>query len=696
MAEEKRIARALSNNVPDLSPEELAQKRADEQKAITPRSRGRFSSSAMKGIAHTLAAPLIAAGLGSVLGMAIGHVAAASLLGPLSQSQVSASSLFGLVGSRPGAKSILACTKDVQDFSLIPLHGANKEGYRDGRAVNALDRRMRLVFCIDGWLDDKCDAEKTWNCIGDKSEAFMMKWEVESLMKLAAALQTVVRSEAWKIAKQEIVDKTCMSDPMKFAVSDRASPVYAHVACSHAKAQELIVAFDSPKCAACTNPNVPNANPFEVAAVLKDNVWPRDLMRISKLIDNPWSIAMVRADKAGAALADIIINRGHGERSVSLIGYSLGARVIYTCLMILAERRIFGMIESVVMIGNPAPADSRVWCVLRTVVAGRIINVFSKTDYILGFLYRTSSTRFGIAGLEEIQGASGVENLDVSHMVRGHLRYQNLVSCILKMISWEDLDHHCVMEDEAAVAVRDEQHTNKLVTDFKIDHGLPTKIKTMDETRPEFAYVPKVERPPKPECLEGKQKAAASSQPTNPEGRNNGQYGSRAGGIGVHASGRIGGGRFRSPSASRGGQQRGFSKSRGGPSFRPTPDGNYKGQNQAPVQVPRGSGQTQGQGRGQRGPPGPRSSAPNANTPSSFGGRQQFPPNQRPPAERSGNTRNTKNDGYNNGDKFGGNRRGGGRFGGGGRKGANQQPGRNNEKRWGNSLHEHQAQNRGV
>ena len=680
MAEEKRIARALSNNVPDLSPDDLAQKRADEQKSVAPRSRGRLSSVAMKGVVRTLAAPLVAAGLGSVLGMAIGHVAAASLLGPLSQSQVSASSLFGLVGSRPGAKSILACTKDVQDFSLIPLHGANKEGYRDGRAVNAIDRRMRLVFCIDGWLDAKDDTSKTWNCIGDKSEAFMMQWEVESLMKLAAALQTVVRSEAWKTAKQEIVDKTCMSDPMKFAVSDNAPPVYAHVACSPKKVEGFIDAFDSPKSADSTNVNVPNANPFEVAAVLKENFWPRDLMRISKLIDNPWSIAMVRADKAGAALADIIINRGHGERSVSLIGYSLGARVIYTCLMILAERRVFGMIESVVMMGTPAPADSRVWCALRTVIAGRIINVFSKTDYILGFLYRTSSTRFGIAGLEEIQGANGVENLDVSHMVRGHLRYQNLVSCILKMISWEDLDHQYIMEDEEAVAVRDEQHTNKLVTNFNIDHGLPTKIRTMKETRPEFAYVPKVERPPKPECLEGKQKATASTQQRKPRGRNSGRYGSRVGGIGAHAPGRIGGGRFRSLSMSRGGQQRSFSRSQGGPNFRPAPDGNYKGQDKARVQAPRGSGQIQGQGRGQRGP-GPRSSAPNANSLGSFGGRQQFPPNQRPPAERSGNT---NNDGYNNGVNFGGNRRGGGRFGGGGRKGANQHPGRNNEKRWAN------------
>ena len=76
--------------------------------------------------------------------------------------------------------------------------------------------------------------------------------------------------------------------------------------------------------------------------------WPAELLKISKIIDIPWSIGMVRADKAGLILADTIQRKIHGSRPVTLIGYSLAGRVIYTCLMALAERRQFGLIDSVV------------------------------------------------------------------------------------------------------------------------------------------------------------------------------------------------------------------------------------------------------------------------------------------------------------------------------------------------------------
>lgn len=185
-----------------------------------------------------------------------------------------------------------------------------------------------------------------------------------------------------------------------------------------------------------------------VFSSLLDALWPIGLLKISKIIDNPWSVGMVRADKAGAVLADAIINKVQGERGITLIGYSLGARMIYTCLMSLAEKRAFGLVENVVMMGTPAPSDAHVWCALRSVVAGRLVNVYSESDYILGFLYRTSSVQYGVAGLQRIQGTDGVENVDVSDKVSGHLRYQYLVGSILKHIGWEDVDLDQVAKDE--------------------------------------------------------------------------------------------------------------------------------------------------------------------------------------------------------------------------------------------------------
>lgn len=160
---------------------------------------------------------------------------------------------------------------------------------------------------------------------------------------------------------------------------------------------------------------------------------------MSKIIDNAWSVGMVRAEKAGVVLADALMrNKFQGDRPVSLIGYSLAARVIYTCLMVLAERRCFGVVDSVVMMGAPAPSESRVWLTLKSVVSGRLVNVFSENDYILGFLCRTSNIHFGIAGLEEVQGADGVENINVTRSVDGHLTYQSIAGRVLQDIGWED------------------------------------------------------------------------------------------------------------------------------------------------------------------------------------------------------------------------------------------------------------------
>jgi hypothetical protein len=170
---------------------------------------------------------------------------------------------------------------------------------------------------------------------------------------------------------------------------------------------------------------------------------------------------MVRADKAGMILADAIINKVQGERGISLIGYSLGARTIYTCLMCLAEKRAFGLIENVVMMGSPAPSDPRVWCTLKSVVAGRLVNVYSENDFILGFLYRTSSVQFGVAGLQRIEETEGIENVDVSDKVSGHLRYQYLVGSILKHIGWEDVDLEQVAKDEETLGLVEKKNKER-------------------------------------------------------------------------------------------------------------------------------------------------------------------------------------------------------------------------------------------
>ena len=85
-----------------------------------------------------------------------------------------------------------------------------------------------------------------------------------------------------------------------------------------------------------------------VSAALYAALWPIVLLQFARIVDNPFSVAKVRSEKAGLVLADAIINRAQGRRPLTLVGFSLGARVIYTCLLSLAERGAFGLVENAV------------------------------------------------------------------------------------------------------------------------------------------------------------------------------------------------------------------------------------------------------------------------------------------------------------------------------------------------------------
>jgi hypothetical protein len=186
-------------------------------------------------------------------------------------------------------------------------------------------------------------------------------------------------------------------------------------------------------------------------------LWPLGLVKAASTLDNPFSIAIARADKAGKVMARALIDKVQGERPVTLLGYSTGARVIYSRLVELADQHAFGLVESVVLMGAPTPSDSKPWRKIRSVVTGRLINVYSSEDYILGFLYRSTKLQRGVAGLQEVKDVFGVENLDVSDMMTGHDKYRYLVGSILRKTQFGDIDLNKVSEQERALSVSEQQ-----------------------------------------------------------------------------------------------------------------------------------------------------------------------------------------------------------------------------------------------
>lgn len=402
--DEKKVAKGLLEAAKQMSGDEETQKKAEENKNTRKWKVGLASvaGAAIIGVTGGLAAPLVAAGVGSVMGgLGLGATAAAGYLGTVAGSTVIVGGLFGAYGGRMTGQMMDAYAKEVQDFAFIPVRGSRKSFKQEKEAAEG-DRRLRVTIGISGWLTEKEETVTPWRVLGKGAEVFALRWELEALLNLGNAMQAMVTSAAWGYAKKEIIKRTIFA---------------------------------------------------EMTAAL----WPLGLLKISRIVDNPFSVAKARAEKAGEVLADALINKAQGERPVTLIGYSLGARVIYTCLLSLARRRAFGLVESVVLIGAATPSDTNDWRVMRSVVAGRLINVYSENDYVLGFLYRTSSIQLGVAGLQKVEGLPGVENIDVSNTVSGHLRYRYLVGSILKKTGFEDIELEEVEKEEEALRAMEEE-----------------------------------------------------------------------------------------------------------------------------------------------------------------------------------------------------------------------------------------------
>lgn len=173
------------------------------------------------------------------------------------------------------------------------------------------------------------------------------------------------------------------------------------------------------------------------------------LTKLSYLIDNPWTVSMARANAAGLILADSLIDRNLGVRPMTLVGFSLGSRVIFTALRELANKGAFGLIQNVYLFGSPIVANRDEYLRARTMVSGRFVNGFASNDWILGYLFRaTSGGIMRVAGLAPVENIPGLENIDVTKLVNGHMAYRTAMPRLLREVGWEvESDEFTEIED---------------------------------------------------------------------------------------------------------------------------------------------------------------------------------------------------------------------------------------------------------
>nr|AAD20116.1 unknown protein [Arabidopsis thaliana] len=158
-------------------------------------------------------------------------------------------------------------------------------------------------------------------------------------------------------------------------------------------------------------------------SLLAAMVWPATILVAADFIDSRWSIAIDRSDKAGKLLAEALRKGLQGNRPVTLVGFSLGARVVFKCLQTLAEtEKNAEIVERVVLLGAPISIKNENWRDVRKMVAGRFINVYATNDWTLGVAFRASLLSQGLAGIQPVC-IPGIEDVDVTDMVEGHSSY---------------------------------------------------------------------------------------------------------------------------------------------------------------------------------------------------------------------------------------------------------------------------------
>ncbi|WP_153045451.1 DUF726 domain-containing protein [Marinobacter salexigens] len=149
------------------------------------------------------------------------------------------------------------------------------------------------------------------------------------------------------------------------------------------------------------------------------------------MVGNPWHSAMFNAEKTGALLAEAI-SRTEGQ-SFTLIGHSLGARVVFFALMALATKEQ-QYIEDAVLVGGAVGRDERTsWLDASSAVKGTLYNCHSDNDDVLRFLYRTAN-----AGLSSPAGLGpavvGARNLDCTDFITGHNVWKENLPKVLQRI----------------------------------------------------------------------------------------------------------------------------------------------------------------------------------------------------------------------------------------------------------------------
>ncbi|XP_039119471.1 transmembrane and coiled-coil domain-containing protein 4-like isoform X1 [Dioscorea cayenensis subsp. rotundata] len=335
-----------------------------------------LTGGALLAITGGLAAPAIAAGFGA-LAPTLGTLVPIVGAGGFAAMATAAGSVAGSVAV---AASFGAAGAGLTGSKMARRIGSIEEFEFKPIGDNHNQGRLAVGILISGFVFEEEDFIRPWEGHEDSLERYALQWESKNLIAISTAIQDWITSKLMMGMMQQGAMMTVLGT--------------------------LVTAL----------------------------AWPATLLAATDFIDSKWSIALNRSEKAGKLLAEVLMKGLQGYRPVTLVGFSLGARVIFKCLQKLAASGDNeGIVERVVLLGAPISVNGENWDSVRKMVAGRFINVYATNDWILGVTFRASLLTQGLAGIQAVD-APGIENVDVTDFIDGHSSYLWAVPQILQQL----------------------------------------------------------------------------------------------------------------------------------------------------------------------------------------------------------------------------------------------------------------------
>ncbi|CAA6673675.1 unnamed protein product [Spirodela intermedia] len=321
-----------------------------------------------------LAAPAIAAGFGALaptLGTLMPVIGASGFA-------AIASAAGSVAGSVAVAASFGAAGAGLSGSKMARRTGSIEEFEFIPIGQNHNQGCLAVGILISGFVFEKEDFVRPWEGTADNLETYAVQWESKNLIAVSTAIQDWLTSSL----TMGLMKQGAMMTVLSTLVSALA--------------------------------------------------WPATLLSATNFIDSKWAISVDRSDKAGKLMAEVLLKGLQGNRPVTLVGFSLGARVIFKCLQHLAETGDNeGLIERVVLLGAPISLKSEPWESARRMVAGRFVNVYSTNDWILGVTFLTGCY---FLLQPSYQGLAGIQPVDVTDLIDGHSSYLWSVRQILEQL----------------------------------------------------------------------------------------------------------------------------------------------------------------------------------------------------------------------------------------------------------------------